>query len=128
MYKLESITGFQVYIRLQYNLKTTKNCGLRYDSAQNRGYTHVYHPRLGTHILNIGSLVTLCTAYGPLVPNLGWHTRVQNRYFRFIFYYAGEKLKTKSTLGFHSHCVYSPTTGEFVTGSNSQMVNTPVVI
>ena len=45
-----------------------------------------------------------------------------------ILYYVGKNLKEKSTLGFHSDCVYSPINDELVTESNSLMDNTPVVV
>ena len=45
-----------------------------------------------------------------------------------IFYYACVDLKDKSSLGFHSECVYSPISGELVTSSNSQLKNTPAAI
>ena len=45
-----------------------------------------------------------------------------------LIYYAGEGLKDKSRLGYHTDCVYSPSTGEYIKKSNSQTVNTPAII
>ena len=45
-----------------------------------------------------------------------------------LIYYAGEGLKEYTKLGYHTDCVYSPSTGEYETKSNSQKVNTPAVI
>ena len=45
-----------------------------------------------------------------------------------LIYYAGQGLKEKTTLGYHTDCVYSPSTGEYDSKSNSQKVNTPAII
>ena len=45
-----------------------------------------------------------------------------------LIYYAGEGLKQYSSLGYHTDCVYSPSTGEYVSKMNSQGKNTPAVI
>ena len=45
-----------------------------------------------------------------------------------LIYYAGDGLKERSSLGYHTDCVYSPSTGEYVTKMNSQEKNTPAVI
>ena len=45
-----------------------------------------------------------------------------------LLYYAGIELKEKTTLGYHTDCVYSSTTGEYDTKYNSQVANTPAVI
>ena len=45
-----------------------------------------------------------------------------------LIYYAGEGLKQHSSLGYHTDCVYSPSTGEYVSKMNSQENNTPAVI
>ena len=37
-------------------------------------------------------------------------------------------MKQHSSLGYHTDCVYSPSTGEYVTNMNSQEINTPSVI
>ena len=45
-----------------------------------------------------------------------------------LIYYSGLGLKHKSSLGYHTDCVYSPVTGEYVSNLNSQVENTPAVI
>ena len=45
-----------------------------------------------------------------------------------LIYYAGVGLKEKSSLGYHTDCVYSPVSGEFVSNKNTQVENTPAVI
>ena len=45
-----------------------------------------------------------------------------------LIYYTGIGLKKYTSLGYHTDCVYSPSTGEFVSKSNSQQANTPAVI
>ena len=45
-----------------------------------------------------------------------------------LIYYAGEGLKERSKLGYHTDCVYSPTTGKYKDKDNSQVDNTPAVI
>ena len=45
-----------------------------------------------------------------------------------LLYYTGKGMKKTTSLGYHTDCVYSPTTGEYVTKHNSQKENTPAVI
>ena len=45
-----------------------------------------------------------------------------------LLYYAGKGLKKSTSLGYHTDCVYSPVTGEYVTKKNSQKENTPAII
>lgn len=45
-----------------------------------------------------------------------------------LIYYAGLGLKNHSSLGYHTDCVYSPSTGDYVSKLNSQVINTPAVI
>ena len=45
-----------------------------------------------------------------------------------LIYYAGLGLKDKSSLGYHTDCVYSPVSGEYVSNKNTQLENTPAVI
>ena len=45
-----------------------------------------------------------------------------------LLYYAGEGLKKSTSLGYHTDCVYSPNTGEYMNKHNSQKENTPAVI
>ena len=45
-----------------------------------------------------------------------------------MIYYTGDGLKQQSSLGYHTDCVYSPSTGEYVTKMISQEKNTPAVI
>ena len=45
-----------------------------------------------------------------------------------LIYYAGKGLKKSTSLGYHTDCVYSPSTGEYISNSNSQEANTPAVI
>ena len=45
-----------------------------------------------------------------------------------LIYYAGEGLKEHSKLGYHTDCVYSPTTGKYKDKANSQVEVTPAVI
>ena len=45
-----------------------------------------------------------------------------------LIYYAGEGLKKYTSLGYHTDCVYSPSTGEYSLHSNTQEQNTPAVI
>ena len=45
-----------------------------------------------------------------------------------LIYYAGEGLKKYSSLGYHTDCVYSPSTGKYSPQSNTQEQNTPAVI
>ena len=45
-----------------------------------------------------------------------------------LIYYSGLGLKNKSSLGYHTDCVYSPATGKYVLNENSQIENTPAVI
>ena len=45
-----------------------------------------------------------------------------------LIYYAGNGLKDKTTLGYHTDCVYSPSTFEYISKCNSQKANTPAVI
>ena len=45
-----------------------------------------------------------------------------------LIYYAGSGLKGKSSLGYHTDCVYSPVSGEYVSNKNTQVENTPAVI
>ena len=45
-----------------------------------------------------------------------------------LIYYAGKGLKKSTSLGFHTDCVYSPSTGEYMKKCNSQKINTPAVI
>ena len=45
-----------------------------------------------------------------------------------LIYYAGEGLKKSTSLGYHTDCVYSAVTGEYMTKHNSQKENTPAVI
>ena len=49
-------------------------------------------------------------------------------HYSVILYYAGVHLKEKSSLGFHSDCVYSPINGRSVTSSKYQVDNTPAVV
>ena len=45
-----------------------------------------------------------------------------------LIYYAGEDLKKYTSLGYHTDCVYSPSTGKYIPQSNTQEQNTPAVI
>ena len=45
-----------------------------------------------------------------------------------LIYYAGEGLKKYTSLGYHTDCVYSPSTGKYSSQSNTQEQNTPAVI
>ena len=45
-----------------------------------------------------------------------------------LIYYAGSGLKKISSLGYHTDCVYSPSSGEYISKLNSQVENTPAVI
>ena len=45
-----------------------------------------------------------------------------------LIYYAGEGLKKHTSLGYHTDCVYSPSTGKYSSNSNTQEQNTPAVI
>ena len=45
-----------------------------------------------------------------------------------LIYYAGKGLKKSTSLGFHTDCVYSPSTGEYMKKYNSQKNITPAVI
>ena len=45
-----------------------------------------------------------------------------------LIYCAGQGLKENTRLEYHTDCVYSPSTGEYDTKSNSQKVNTPAII
>ena len=45
-----------------------------------------------------------------------------------LIYYTGKNLKEKLSLGYHKDCVCSMSDGSFVKQSNSQVMNTPVVI
>ena len=45
-----------------------------------------------------------------------------------LIYYAGEGLKKHTSLGYHTDCVYSPSTGKYSSHSNTQEQNTPAVI
>ena len=45
-----------------------------------------------------------------------------------LIYYAGEHLKKKSSLGYHTDCVYSASNGKYVPKLNSQVENTPALI
>ena len=45
-----------------------------------------------------------------------------------LIYYAGKCLKQYSSLGYHTDCVYSPSTGKYLSKQNSQVENTPAVI
>ena len=45
-----------------------------------------------------------------------------------LIYYAGKGLKDNTTLGYDTDYVYSASSGEYVSKSNSQKVNTPAVI
>ena len=45
-----------------------------------------------------------------------------------LIYYSGQGLKEKSSLGYHTDCIYSPATGKYVYNQNSQVENTPAVI
>ena len=49
-------------------------------------------------------------------------------HFTILIYYAGQGLKENTRLGYHTDCVYSPSTGEYNSKSNSQKVNTPAII
>ena len=45
-----------------------------------------------------------------------------------LIYYAGEGLKKYTSLGYHTDCVYLPSTGECILHLNTQEQNTPAVI
>ena len=45
-----------------------------------------------------------------------------------LLYYAGEGLKKSTSLGYHTDCVYSPVTGDYISKNNSQKENTPAII
>ena len=45
-----------------------------------------------------------------------------------LIYYAGSGLKEKSVLGYHTDCVYSAVSGEYISNKNTQVENTPAVI
>ena len=45
-----------------------------------------------------------------------------------LLYYAGEGLKKSTSLGYHTDCVYSPLTGDYISKNNSQKENTPAII
>ena len=45
-----------------------------------------------------------------------------------LLYYAGEILKKRSSLGYHTDCVYSISNGKYVPTFNSQVENTPALI
>ena len=45
-----------------------------------------------------------------------------------LIYYSGTGLKEKSSMGYHTDCVYSPITGKYSLSQNSQVENTPAVI
>lgn len=49
-------------------------------------------------------------------------------YCTVLMYYAGEGLKKSTSLGYHTNCVYSPATGEYLTKPNLQKANTPAII
>ena len=45
-----------------------------------------------------------------------------------LVYYSGKGLKKSTSLGYHTDCVYSPSTGKYIYDSNFQDSNTPAVI
>ena len=115
--------------------RTAKNVK-RYTYGSGSGTSSVgMDPRnFVTRSLSVGMICMIEDLHNTLCNNMtllnmeGVDLSTKFNHCTVLIYYAGEGLKKSTSLGYHTDCVYSPVTGEYMTKLNSQKENTPAVI
>ena len=122
------------YYGLEIENQTRKSKRYTYGSGSGTSSVGMDMKNFVTRPLNANLLAMIDDIYEILCNNKErFNLKQSNLTHKFnhctvLLYYAGDGLKSSSTLGYHTDCIYSPVNGEYVEKSNSQLANTPAVI